>query len=219
MKTAVFFDWDGTLVDSLGLLVNAHNHVRAHYGYPLWSREEFFGAITRSTRELYPMLYGDKSAEAQKILYDFIEEQHLAYLKVMDGAKDVLDMLQAMNIPMAVISNKRNDVLRREVEALKWDTYFGVYMGAGVAIKDKPSAAPIFHAIAEHPGKPALADLIYVGDTETDLKAVADAGCDCAFVQHDGPRPELVELYKPAIVVDNLRQLKKSLMDYIQREA
>lgn len=217
MKTAVFFDWDGTLVDSLGLLVDAHNSVRAAFGHPLWSREEFFGSITRSTRELYPILYGERAQEGQDILYKFIKEKHLDYLKVMPGSKEVLDMLQAMNIPMGVVSNKRNDVLVSEVEALGWQDYFGVYIGAGVAEKDKPSAAPLLYAVERHPADIALKGIIYVGDTETDLKTVAEAGCDCAFVQHDGPRPDLVNLYKPLIVCDNMHELKKKLMEYIQR--
>jgi len=216
-KTAIFFDWDGTLVDSLGLLAGAHNHVRATLGYPLWSKAEYQAAMHNSTRELYPILYGDRAQEAQDILYSFIKQKHLEYLKIMPGAKTLLDFLKDMNIPMAVISNKRNDVLVREVETLGWQKYFGVYMGAGVAIKDKPSAAPIFHALAAHPDKPDLADLIYVGDTETDLSACREAPCPCAFVQHDGPRPDLLEIYKPVIAVSNLAELQKALVLYMQR--
>lgn len=216
-KTAVFFDWDGTLVDSLGLLVDAHNSVREAFGHPLWTREEFFGSITRSTRELYPILYGDRADEGQEILYKFVKEKHLDYLKIMPGAKDVLDMLQAMDIPMGVVSNKRNDVLVSEVLALGWEHYFGVYIGAGVAEKDKPSAAPLLYAVDKHPANIVLKEIIYVGDTETDLKTVAEAGCDCAFVQHDGPRPDLVTLYKPLIVANNMAELKQKLIGYIQR--
>lgn len=217
MTKSVFFDWDGTLVDSLGMLADAHNHVRATLGYPLWSKQEYHAAMTRSTRELYPMLYGDDIAlHAQGILYDFIKEKHLSYLKLMPDAKELLDELAALNVSMAVVSNKRNDVLVAEVEALGWQNYFGVYMGAGVAIKDKPSSAPIFHAIAAHPAKPLLTGLIYVGDTETDLKTCAETKCDCAFVQHDGRRDDLVATYKPVIAVDTLAQLREKLLVYVR---
>lgn len=217
MKTAVFFDWDGTLVDSLGILISAHNHVRAAHGLKLWSEEEFFGSVTYSSRELYPIIYGDKSDEAQAMLYDFIKDNHLQYLSTMDGAKEILDMLREMSIPMAVISNKRNDILVREVEALGWQDYFGVYIGAGVAIKDKPSGAPILHALANHPAKPKLEELLYVGDTETDLRTCADIKCDCAYIRQEGRSAELIDTYKPLIVVDNLRQLKTKLIEHVQR--
>lgn len=217
MKTAVFFDWDGTLVDSLGILIDAHNHVRGAHGLPLWTEEDFFGAVTYSSRELYPKIYGDKSDDAQAMLYAYIKEHHLNYLTEMEGAKEILDMLASMQVPMAVISNKRNDILVREVEALGWQDYFGVYMGAGIAEQDKPSGAPILHALAAHPAKPSLESLLYVGDTETDLKTCVDVGCPCAYIRQEGRSADLVETYKPAIVVDNLAELRLRLIEFLQR--
>ena len=40
MKTAILFDLDGTLLDTLEDLYNATNHTLAHFGCPLRSREE-----------------------------------------------------------------------------------------------------------------------------------------------------------------------------------
>lgn len=217
MKTAVFFDWDGTLVDSLDMLISAHNHVRTHYGLKPWNNEEFFGAVTYSSRELYPILFGDKSDEAQEMLFAYIREHHLQHVTAMDGAVELLDMLSEMGIPMAVISNKRDEILRREVEAFGWEKYFGVYMGAGVAIKDKPSAAPIFHALVNHPQKPIIEQLIYVGDTETDLKTAAEAKCPCAYIRQEGRSANLIETYKPLIAVENLRELRTKLIAHVQR--
>lgn len=217
MKTAVFFDWDGTLVDSLGILITAHNHVREAHGLPLWSEEEFFGAVTYSSRELYPQIYGDKSDAAQAMLYEFIHKHHLDYLQTMEGAEELLEMLTQMEIPMAVISNKRNDILVREVEALGWQKYFDVYMGAGIAEKDKPSAAPILYALERHPAKPAIEDLIYVGDTETDLKTCADAKCPCVYIKQEGRSEGLIETYKPFLVVKTLVELREKLIEHLQR--
>jgi phosphoglycolate phosphatase len=217
MKTAVFFDWDGTLVDSLGILITAHNYVREAHGLPLWSEEEFFGAVTYSSRELYPQIYGDKSDAAQAMLYEFIHKNHLNYLKTMEGSEELLDMLMQMGIPMAVISNKRNDILVREVEALGWQRYFEVYIGAGVAEKDKPSAAPLLYALNHHPAKPALEDLIYVGDTETDLRTCADAKCPCVYIKQEGRSEALIETYNPLLVVNHVVELREKLIAHIQR--
>ena len=67
---AVFFDWDGTLVDTCGMVLDAHNHVRKIHNLPLWEAEDIFGRVSRSARETYPKIYGDRAAEAQKQLYD-----------------------------------------------------------------------------------------------------------------------------------------------------
>jgi phosphoglycolate phosphatase len=120
-------------------------------------------------------------------------------------------MLRARGIPMAVISNKRNDILVREVEHLGWQDYFGVYMGAGIAAKDKPSGEPIHYALSKHPVSLALEDLVYVGDTETDLKTCLDAGVSCAYIKQEGRSEGLVDLYQPMIVVDNVFELAEKL--------
>ena len=40
MKTAIIFDLDGTLLDTLGDLHHAVNHVLAEFGYPTRTMEE-----------------------------------------------------------------------------------------------------------------------------------------------------------------------------------
>ncbi|PZQ48030.1 MAG: HAD family hydrolase [Micavibrio aeruginosavorus] len=209
---AVFFDWDGTLVDSLPLLFAAHNHVRANMGLPLWTREEYAEAIVYSTRELYPKIYGEKSEEAQEMLYSYVQENHLKELILIEGAREVLEYLAEKSVPMGLVSNKRHDVLRREVEHLGWQKFFGVYNGAGAAPRDKPSGEPILYAIGLHPDKPDIGNVIYVGDTESDLSAAKEAGCPVIFIRHGKDAEALISLYKPAYVVDSLAELKEVLI-------
>ncbi len=70
----VYFDWDGTLVDSLPLLFASHNHVRVTMGLHPWTREEYMQAMVQSTRALYPTIYGERAQEAQDMLYGYISD-------------------------------------------------------------------------------------------------------------------------------------------------
>jgi phosphoglycolate phosphatase len=209
----VFFDWDGTLVDSLPLLFAAHNHVRGELGYPLWTREEYAKAIVYSTRELYPKIYGDRAQEAQDKLYGYIKENHIREMKILEGAPEVVDYLSRHNVPIGIVSNKRHDVLQAEVEHLGWHGYFGVYQGAGVAKLDKPSGEPLLHALRQHKSGLGIGDIIYVGDTESDLSCAREAGCPCIFIRHSNGHEELISRYKPAYVVDTLAELKERLIE------
>ena len=214
---SLFFDWDGTLVDSIPMLFAAHNHVRVLHNLSPWTREEYAKAMIRSTRELYPSIYGEKALQAQTQLYDFIHENHLKTLTVIDGAADIVAFAAGFGVPMGVVSNKRDDVLKKEVEHLGWQKYFGVYIGAGVAVKDKPSGAPLLHALAMHPAEPRIEHVLYIGDTESDLACAADAGCKVAFIQHESgqQRPDLVAKYAPAYVVENTAALKHAIADFL----
>jgi phosphoglycolate phosphatase len=216
---AIFFDWDGTLVDSIPLLFSAHNYTREKMGHAPWTKEEYRAAMVSSTREIYPVLYGDKAQEAQDILYAFILENHLKHLEVLEGARELIEFLGARNAPMGIVSNKRHDVLRREVEHLGWQKYFGVYNGAGVAAKDKPSGAPLLFALNQFPHKVDIKDVLYVGDTESDLGCARDAGCEAVYIRQELFKPELVKQYKPAYVVDDLAALKNVLINYLEMQS
>jgi HAD superfamily hydrolase (TIGR01549 family) len=214
---AIFFDWDGTLVDSLPMLFEAHNYVRDKLGYPLWSRDEYAQAIVYSTRELYPRLYGEKSDKAREVLTDFIRANHLKRIKVMDGVVELLDHLVEHDVIMGIVSNKTHEILGIEVRHLGWDKYFGVFNGAGIAALDKPSGVPLVHALAMHPAKPTIDKVIYVGDMESDLSCAREAGCPIVFIKGTARSEELIEEYKPAYVVDNISELKDSLMDFLSK--
>ena len=87
---AIFFDWDGTLVNTLPGLRNAHNHVRTSYGYDAWTEAEFRANLRHSARELYPRIYKENADEAIRRLYNYVKTHHLATLEVIDGAVDLL---------------------------------------------------------------------------------------------------------------------------------
>lgn len=201
---AIIFDWDGTIVDTCGLILDAHNHVRDYYGHALWTMEDFLGQASQSAREYYPTVYGDKAEEAQEVLYGYVEEHHLNYLKPMNKIDDLFNLITAKNIPMSVVSNKRHKTLNIEVDHTNMRHHFKVIIGAGVAPKDKPSADPLYMALGQMDGNLTPQDILYVGDTETDLLCAQNAGCDVVLVQSDKPRPDLIEKYKPAYSCDDI---------------
>ena len=211
---AIIFDWDGTLVDTCGLILDAHNHVRRHMEQELWTMEDFMGRASQSAREYYPKIYGDRADEAQTVLYEYVEEHHLTYLKAMNGSAEILDMLLAHKIPVGVVSNKRHGTLHKEVDAMGWQKYFVSVIGAGHAPKDKPSPDPLLMAIAEIDGTAQPSDILYIGDTETDLLCARNTSCPVALVQSDKPRPDLIEKYSPNYAWADLSPLLTAISAY-----
>lgn len=207
---AIFFDWDGTLIDSLPFLHRAHNHVREHFGFSAWSLDEYREAMKYSSRQLYPQLYGDRTDEAMNVLKDFVVANHLDFLKLMDGAEELLHSIFETGTPMGLVSNKRHLFLTREVEHLGLSRYFQVVLGAGEAANDKPSADPLLLAM-QRAGLAMGPDVLYVGDTESDLECSANAGCGAAFLYFEEPENPLINKYNPEIVVRDCRALAARL--------
>ncbi len=212
---SIFFDWDGTLVDSIPLLFAAHNYVRVEMGLAPWSQQEYFQFILYSTRELYPKIYGKDAVKAQEMLYKYISDNHLQNLQTIDGAEDILIELLGRGVPMGIVSNKRHDALEREIKHLGWDKYFGCWVGAGEAARDKPEADPLILALSRHSVPLDIKNVLYVGDMESDLGCAAKAGCACAFLTHQPTTGDLVGRYKPAYTAANLSELKEKLIRFL----
>ena len=203
----MIFDWDGTLVDSTAVILGAHNHVREIMGLEPWTLDDIFGCSSKSARETYPDIYGDRSDEALTILYQYTDNFDLSALKVFDTSAKVLEFIHNHSLPMAVVSNKRHDPLQREIDHFGWKNYFPVAIGAGKAARDKPDAAPLLMAIEALNGDLLPSDVLYVGDTETDLLCAKNAGCQSALVEEYRDRPDLIEQYQPDYVCAQLEDL------------
>ena len=203
----VFFDWDGTLVDSLDGVMAAHNHVRAHYGLPLWSRDILFTAMSKSAREIYPEIYGDKADEAHEMLYGYLGKAHLDHIKALPGSAETLEKLTQAGLGLGIVSNKSHAFLTKEVTHLGWTDYFGAIVGAGEAQRDKPHGDPVQLARVRHKGLEDMDRVLYVGDTETDLKCAGACGYDCVLLTHGEDRSALAAQYDPVAVLHDLRDL------------
>lgn len=204
---AAIFDWDGTMVDTCGLILNAHNHVRECFDMPLWTMDDFLGRASQSAREYYPQIYGNDADEAQRVLYEYVGEHHLSHLKPIDGVLQVLDQLKAAGVRLGVVSNKRHDTLIKEIDHLGWEDYFEGVVGAGHAEKDKPSEIPLLLVMTYIDKTLDVSDVLYFGDTETDLLCAQNANVDIVFVPFEKQRPELIENYNPRHYGNNIGEI------------
>ncbi len=199
-------------MDTTPVVLESHNYVRAAFGMPLWTHDDLFGGVNRSARELYPSVYGDRADDALKMLYAYVHDNHLRRLKVMACAPDILESLHALGVPMAVVSNKRSEVLRREVSHLGWDHYFKSVIGAGDCSEDKPAAGPVKMAVAAMPGVKLTERGWYVGDTETDMIIARNAGLSGVLIHNTSTTTDLVEKYNPLIAVPLLNELHNKIL-------
>lgn len=181
---AIFFDWDGTLVDSLPALTTYYNHVLEKFSLPKISMDEAKKKIRRSAREVFPEIFGDKSDDAFAAYYSFVEKNHLDHLTAFPSSQNFLDRLASLKIPMGIVSNKRHSFLLKEIGHLGWDKYLVSNIGAGEAERDKPAPDPLLMAAEHMRLNPAQHEIWYVGDTETDMMAAVAAGFQPIFIEH-----------------------------------
>lgn len=139
---AVFFDWDGTLVDSFAFLHAAHNHTRGQLGIAPFTLEDFRGYFGQPREQLYAELYGSENVDAAKGHFEsYVMAHHKEGLKPVKGAQALLKTLYDMGVPCGVVTNKKKDLVEQEIINYDWGDFFISVVGAGEAEADKPSPA------------------------------------------------------------------------------
>jgi phosphoglycolate phosphatase len=204
---AVVFDWDNTLVDTWPVIHASFKTTLLAMGQEPWTLEQTKDRVSKSLRDAFPELFGDRWEEARDIYYGAFEREHLESLVPLENALSALDHLQGRGIPMALVSNKTGRYLRREVDHLSWNGYFRSVVGAGDAPSDKPNPEALIMAL-DPMGLSIGPDIWFVGDSRSDLELARNAGCTGILVHPDPGRAETAFFdCMPRCQVANLDQL------------
>lgn len=195
---AIFWDWDGTIVDSYGFLDEAHSHTLVTLGFEPFAEGEYRQYFGKPREILYPLIYKDCAEDAKAVFQAFVME-NAHRVPLIAGCTDVLAYLHDQGVMMGVVSNKKASLIAEEMKHKGLERYFSVLVGAGDAQRDKPSAEPLELAIE----KAELthldcADFWLVGDTENDLACAQAAGVKSILYEDGHQDPALKTRYHPA---------------------
>jgi phosphoglycolate phosphatase len=126
-------------------------------------------------------LFGDDWQRARDIFYAGFARDHLKLLTVLEGAEELLEA--GKDLPIALVSNKNGDFLRKEAEFLNWTPRFQSIVGATDAEADKPDPAPVHLAMLPI-NLPLGPEIWFIGDSGTDMATARACGCTAILVQH-----------------------------------
>ncbi|MDF1552385.1 MAG: HAD family hydrolase [Deferrisomatales bacterium] len=177
---AVLFDFDGTLVNSVGDIADAMNAVLKAHGFPVHPLEAYRFFVGEGLETLVRRaLPEDRRATAtlEAVLPAMRAEyadRATRHTRPYDGIPELLDALTDRGIPLAICSNKPQEPLEAMVTALLDRWCFLAVVGARPDLPRKPDptgALGIATALTIPP-----ADWLYLGDTDTDMATASAAG-------------------------------------------
>lgn len=195
---AIIYDWDDTIVDNWVLAVEALNRTLEHMGKARWSDEEARRRAGPSARDLFIDVFGaDKWEQADKFYYNAFYELVSHNARIHDYAEEMLKSFQELGIFLAVVSNKRGELLRRDAARIGFDKYFGNIIGAGDAAADKPDPAPVLLALAGSGIAPGP-DVWFIGDSYMDMRCALNSGCTPVLIETKPPPEDVLAQHPPA---------------------
>ncbi len=178
--SAVIFDLDGTLLNTLQDIAVSMNIVLERNGFDPHPIEKYRIFIGQGIAKLAKRAV-ENQKKASVTVEDIVQELYSEYeqrmvdsTKFYDGIPQLLDNITSKNLPMAVLSNKR-DLLTQKLAAkflIKWP--FKIISGARQDYPKKPDPALAIHIVEKLGAAPE--ECIFIGDTPADMQTAQKAG-------------------------------------------
>ncbi len=208
----VLFDLDGTLADTIPLIVASYQHAfRTVLG------EEIDEARARAWigRPLLPALL-EESPEHGHSLDLTYREWNLAntarLIQRYDGVPEMLEALASAGVRMAVATSKRRQTARLALEGVGIDHLIEVAAALEDTTRHKPEPDPLLHAAASLGSQPC--DCVYVGDATVDVLAARAAGMAAIAVSWGAADREALAATGPDALVDTVADLTAYLLGH-----
>ena len=202
MQKAVFFDLDGTVLDTLPDLAKSANYALQELGYPTQSVETVRMAIGHGIRNLLRVLMHCEDEEqldrCREIFKEYYDLHKADTTKPFDGILKLLQDLKLDGYKLVLISNKYDGATKDLAKKFFGDLFDGVY-GSREDIYAKPCRDLFDLACKEY--NLDSEGIFYVGDSEVDCEFANN--CDMTLIAVDWgfrTRDQLIEAGAKKIV-------------------
>lgn len=214
MKKAVIFDLDGTLSDSIASMKYCGDRALAPFGYGPFPESDYKYFVGDGAANLVKRALkagGDEDLvhfeEAFALYKKFFADDCMYQVKPYSGIPELLAALKEKGLKIAVLSNKPHDQTIDVIETLFGKGYFDIIQGQKDELPIKPDPAGVF-AILKQLNLTAE-DILYLGDTATDMKTGKSAGAfTVGALWGFRDRKELEEGHADAIIAHPLELLR-----------
>ncbi len=192
----ILFDFDGTLVDTVGDIAYHANQVLVDFGHEVRSVLQVREAIGLGVHELLKELapgFGDDALRLEAAVELFKKKYRENPVRETRPFPGVLEALRGslVNTKKGIITNKPQDITQQILSELGLAEYFEVLVGMHAGFPPKPDPSGIYHAM-ERLGV-GVDRTVYVGDSLVDAEAAQNAGVDFAWVSYGYDEPKKME--------------------------
>ena len=213
MIHCVIFDLDGTLLNTLDDLCDSTNYALKQFGYPERTLDEVRYFVGNGVKKLIERAIPDgiNNPDFEECLRVF--KEHYAanmYNKTApyNGVPEMLKELRLKGIHTAVVSNKFDAAVKELCKK-----FFGDLVQVAIGeneekgVRKKPAPDSVFKAMNEL--KVSIEEVIYAGDSETDVQTAKNAEIDCIGCAWGFRPKEILEQEGARYIIDAPQEILK----------
>lgn len=205
----VLFDLDGTLADTIELILMSYRHtMRTHLGEPL-PDERWLATIGQPLPVQLSAFARDaeQSSAMRETYVTYQRSLHDRMVRPFPGAIDVLSALRRRGVGLAVVTGKARGIARRTMEVCGlWDRVDVVVCGDEVE-RGKPDPEPVRRALHGLGLEDRASEALFVGDSPFDLRSGRAAGTRTAAVAWGPHARSVLDAERPDYFLTDLEEL------------
>ena len=173
---AVLFDLDGTLIDTIELLLSSARHAFDGWHRRRPTEQEWIAGIgTPLVQQLQPFAADDGEVGQLLDRYRAYQREHHDRLtRCYADAPAVVAALAHREHPLAVVTSKATPIANQSLTFVGLDRFFPVVVGFDDTTRHKPDPEPVHHALERLGASSDRA--VFVGDSPHDIHAGNAAG-------------------------------------------
>ena len=204
----IIFDWDGTLADSTGRIVDSMRRAGQELGLPDVPDADIQNIIGLGLPEAIKTVWPDVLPDQMEPMREayaryFVYDSQIA-MNLFNGAESLLDGLSANGRKIAVATGKSRKGLDRILKDLSLSGGFDTTRCADET-RSKPHPL-MLSEILEELGVSADSALM-VGDTTYDLEMAAAIGMDSAGMSHGAHDEQRLRACGPRVICHSINEL------------
>ena len=208
--TAIVFDLDGTLIDSVGDIHAALNQMLGRAGHDPLDRDTVTSFVGKGSSNLVKRVIDHVGLPNDAISHTNYLTEFLAiytsaparFTTVFDQVHEVLKDFQSSGIALGLCTNKPQSATNVVLEEFGLTAFFGSIVGGDRLPSRKPDPAMLHLVMKEL----AVERCLFVGDSEVDVATAKAAGVPIALFTQGYRQTSVAEL-DPDFDFDNFKNL------------
>ena len=176
----VVFDVDGTLIDTADcILYSMKQMLETVMGVSYEIHELEFALSNPSVRNLQILKMEEEKIPGAVKMWVDNEEENLDMIRTFDGIPELLERLKEEGCTLGIVTSRTHGEFDLVFDKLPIKKYFSFEVCADDTQEHKPSGQPLQKYMEMAGAIPE--EVIYIGDSASDMKCAANAGAASAF--------------------------------------
>jgi pyrophosphatase PpaX len=204
---AVLFDLDGTLIDSIELILNSARYAFQKLGREAPSDEEWTAGIGIPLFTMFGR-YARDAADQRALIAAYREyqlEHHDRLVRCYDAVVDTVGEIRARGHEIAIVTSKSEYLSLRALALVGLARHVDTVVGCDATTRHKPDPEPV--RLALHRLGRAPHEAVFVGDSVHDLLAGNAAGVRTFAALWGAFRRQDLEPGSPSAWLESISQL------------